>query len=134
MRKYCCILGSVVLLITGLIAPTPVYAQFMSLSKLESGKHNFRLGYVRNVGDPAGYKKRPRRDTHGMWLGGARGLGDRTKVSTSASIFFDTTDKTVDDIYQSSQIVHIIPLGAIGLDCFFFGDFGVFIDRDTIFI
>ena len=120
--------------------PIPAYSQLVSPSKLESGKYNFRLGYVRNLGNP-GYveqlrdsRRDSRRDSHGMWLGGARGLGDRTKVSTSASIFFDATDKTVDDIYQSSQIVHITPLGSIGLDCFFFGDFGVFIDRDTIFI
>ena len=101
--------------------PTPVYSQLVSLSKLESGKHNFRLGYVGNFVQ------------HGMWLGGDRGFGDRTQVSTSASIFFDATDKTIDDIYQSSQIVHIIPLGSTGLDCFFFGDFGVFIDRDAVY-
>ena len=45
--------------------PTPVYSQFVSLSKLERGKHNFRLGYVRNMGDPGGYEKQ-RRDTHGI--------------------------------------------------------------------
>ena len=101
--------------------PTPVYSQFMSLAKLERGKHNFRLGYVRDLRH------------HGMWLGGDRGFGDRTKVSIGASIFFDATDKTIDDIYQSSQIAHITPLGSTGLDCFFFGDFGVFIDRDTVY-
>lgn len=96
--------------------PTPADAQFMSPSKLGSGKYNFRLGYVRDFG------------LHGMALGGERGFGDRTKVSTSASIFFNATHTTIDSIYESSQIVHTIPLGSTGLDCFFFGDFGISIN------
>lgn len=95
--------------------PTPAYSQLMSLSKLRSGKHNFRLGYVRDFG------------SHGMWLGTDRGLGDSTKVSTSATLFFPPGGSI--GIYESSQIMHITPLGSTGLDVFFFGDLSLFIER-----
>ncbi len=95
--------------------PTPVYAQPISPFKSVSGKHSLNLGYVRDFG------------THGLWLGGDRGLSDRTKISTNATVFFVPSDQTI-GVYESSQIVHIAPLGSTGLDCFFFADVAFFID------
>lgn len=99
--------------------PAPAYSQLVSLAKLGNGGRNFRLGYARDFG------------THGMWLGTDRGFGDRTKISTNATVFFRPTDPTVNGVYESSQIMHIVPLGSTGIDCFFFGDFAVFINRSS---
>ena len=99
--------------------PAPAYSQLVNLAKLGDGGRNFRLGYARDFG------------THGMWVGTDRGFGDRTKISTSAIIFFRPTDPTVNGVYESSQLVHIAPLGSTGIDCFFFGDLGVFIERSS---
>ena len=99
--------------------PIPVDSQLVSLSKLESGKYNFRFGYAgyRSVGDGS---------SHGIWLGSDLGFGDRTKVSANTIAFF--SDTSISYIYESFQIVHITPLGSTGLDCFFFGDFTFVMD------
>ena len=99
--------------------PTPAYAQLVSLSKPASGKYNFRLGYAREFGG------------HGMWLGMGRGFSDRTEISTNILVFFNQTNQTLEGLYESSQFVHSTPLGSTGIDCFFFGDYAVWLDRGT---